>query len=59
MGRGKSKARQTKIARELKYSKIEMDLEQLSRDLHDNLNFDKHTASEHETQKNSSQREKD
>lgn len=34
MGRGKSKARQTKVARDLKYATNEMDLEQLAKELH-------------------------
>lgn len=34
MGRGKSKARQTKVARDLKYATSEMDLEQLAKELH-------------------------
>ncbi len=35
MGRGRAKAKQTKVARELKYSSPGMDLDRLSRDLHD------------------------
>ena len=34
MGRGRSKARQTKVARDLKYATNEMDLEQLAKELH-------------------------
>ena len=34
MGRGRSKARQTKVARDLKYATHEMDLEQLAEELH-------------------------
>lgn len=34
MGRGRSKARQTKVARDLKYSNQEMDLESLAKELH-------------------------
>lgn len=34
MGRGRSKAKQTKVARDLKYSNQEMDLESLTRELH-------------------------
>ena len=34
MGRGRSKARQTKVARDLKYATQEMDLEQLAKELH-------------------------
>ena len=34
MGRGRAKAKQTKVARELKYSSPGMDLDRLSKDLH-------------------------
>ena len=34
MGRGRSKARETRVARDLKYSKHEMDLERLAKELH-------------------------
>ena len=34
MGRGRAKAKQTKVARELKYSAPTMDLDRLQRDLH-------------------------
>ena len=34
MGRGRSKARETKVARDLKYSNHEMDLERLAKELH-------------------------
>ena len=34
MGRGRSKAKQTKVARDLKYSNQDMDLEQLANELH-------------------------
>ena len=34
MGRGRSKAKQTKVARDLKYSKQDMDLENLAKELH-------------------------
>jgi hypothetical protein len=34
MGRGRSKAKQTKVARELKYSNQDMDLERLAKELH-------------------------
>ena len=37
MGRGGSKAKQTKVARDLKYSNREMDLEQLANELHGEL----------------------
>ena len=34
MGRGRSKAKQTKVARDLKYSNQDMDLEKLAEELH-------------------------
>ena len=34
MGRGRSKAKQTKVARDLKYSNQDMDLERLAQELH-------------------------
>ena len=34
MGRGRSKAKQTKVARDLKYSSQDIDLERLSKELH-------------------------
>jgi hypothetical protein len=34
MGRGRSKARETRVARDLKYSNQEMDLERLAKELH-------------------------
>lgn len=34
MGRGRAKAKQTKVARDLKYRTIETDFEQLQRELH-------------------------
>ena len=34
MGRGRSKAKQTKVARDLKYSNQDMDLEKLTEELH-------------------------
>jgi hypothetical protein len=37
MGRGRSKAKETKVARDLKYSNPDMDLEQLAKELHGEL----------------------
>ena len=34
MGRGKNKAKQAKIARDMKYSSIELDIKSLTDDLH-------------------------
>jgi hypothetical protein len=41
MGRGRSKAKQTKVARDLKYSNQDMDLEQLAKELHSDVKEDK------------------
>jgi hypothetical protein len=37
VGRGRSKAKQTKVARDLKYSNQDMDLERLAKELHGEL----------------------
>jgi len=37
MGRGRSKAKETKVARDLKYSNSDMDLERLAKELHGEL----------------------
>jgi hypothetical protein len=39
VGRGRSKAKQTKVARDLKYSNQEMDLERLAKELHGELDL--------------------
>ena len=41
MGRGRSKAKQTKVARDLKYSNQDMDLERLAEELHGEVKKDK------------------
>jgi hypothetical protein len=41
MGRGRSKAKQTKVARDLKYSNQDMDLENLAKELHGEVKKDK------------------
>jgi hypothetical protein len=41
MGRGRSKAKQTKVARNLKYSNQDMDLERLANELHGEAKEDK------------------
>ena len=41
MGRGRSKAKQTKVARGLKYSNQDMDLENLIKELHGEIKEDK------------------
>ena len=40
MGRGRSKAKQTKVARDLKYSNQDMDLESLAKELHSKVEKD-------------------
>ena len=40
MGRGRSKAKQTKVARDLKYSNQDMDLERLTKELHGEIKED-------------------
>ena len=41
MGLGRSKAKQTKVARDLKYSNQDMDLERLAKELHGDVTEDK------------------
>lgn len=41
MGRGRSKAKQAKVARDLKYSSQDMDLESLARELHGEVDQNK------------------
>ena len=41
MGRGRSKAKQTKVARDLKYSNQDMDLERLAKELHGEVKDDR------------------
>ena len=38
MGRGRQKAKATRVARDLKYSSQDMDLERLSKELHGEVN---------------------
>jgi hypothetical protein len=40
MGRGRQKAKATRVARDLKYSSQDMDLERLSKELHGEINTD-------------------
>jgi hypothetical protein len=46
MGRGRSKAKETKVARDLKYSNPDMDLERLAKELHGELNCKKSAEKE-------------
>jgi hypothetical protein len=41
MGRGRSKAKQTRVARDLKYHSEEIDIERLSKELHGELDAGK------------------
>jgi hypothetical protein len=41
MGRGRSKAKQAKVARDLKYSSQDMDLERLAKELHGEVDTSK------------------
>lgn len=41
MGRGRSKAKQTKVARDLKYLNQDMDLENLAKELHGEIKTEK------------------
>ena len=41
MGRGRSKAKQTRVARDLKYHSEEIDIERLSKELHGELDSGK------------------
>ena len=41
MGRGRSIAKQTKVARDLKYSNQDMDLERLAKELHGEVKDDR------------------
>jgi len=56
MGRGRSKAKQTKVARDLKYSNQDMDLEGLAKELHgevkDDKGFDDDSANGNNTPRN-------
>jgi hypothetical protein len=46
MGRGRSKAKQTKVARDLKYLNQDMDLERLAQELHRELDSNKKNPDE-------------
>jgi hypothetical protein len=46
MGRGRSKAKQTKVARDLKYSSQDMDLESLAKELHGEVGKDQNSKNE-------------
>jgi hypothetical protein len=46
MGRGRAKAKQTKVARDLKYNSQEMDLDRLARELHGELPEEKNQDDE-------------
>ncbi|MGW4520848.1 DUF3073 domain-containing protein [Amycolatopsis sp. NPDC004378] len=50
MGRGRAKAKQTKVARELKYSSHETDFDALQRELSSNSSSSHHEESDSEDQ---------
>ncbi len=53
MGRGRSKAKQTKVARDLKYSNQDMDLERLAKELHgEDKGFDNDSSNDNYTPRN-------
>jgi len=56
MGRGRSKAKQTKVARDLKYSNQDMDLERLAKELHgeviEDKGFDDDSSNDNHTTRN-------
>jgi hypothetical protein len=57
MGRGRSKAKQTKVARDLKYSNQDMDLDRLAQELHgENKNEKVPDEQEHLFKGNNNQR---
>jgi len=52
MGRGRSKAKQTKVARDLKYSNQEMDLERLAKELHGDSDLNKKNPDDNDGDEN-------
>ena len=46
MGRGRSKAKQAKVARDLKYSSQDMDIERLAKELHGEATSEKNFENE-------------
>ena len=46
MGRGRSKAKQAKVARDLKYSSQDMDIERLAKELHGEVPGEKNFENE-------------
>jgi hypothetical protein len=52
MGRGRSKAKQTKVARDLKYSNQDMDLERLARELHGEIDLNKNDPDDNHGEEN-------
>jgi DUF3073 family protein len=49
MGRGRAKAKQTKVARELKYRNYDTDFSELQRELHGDEMHDGHDAADDST----------
>jgi hypothetical protein len=59
MGRGRSKAKETKIARDLKYSNPDMDLEKLAKELHGEIDNHVLSPSDNSYEWNEKPRKKD
>jgi len=59
MGRGRSKAKETKVARDLKYSNPDMDLEKLAKELHEEINNHELSPSDNSYEWNEKPRRKD
>ena len=59
MGRGRSKAKETKVARDLKYSNPDMDLENLAKELHGEIDHHELSPSDNSYEWNEKPRKKD
>ena len=59
MGRGRSKAKETKVARDLKYSNPDMDLEKLAKELHGEIDNHELSTSNNSHEWNEKPRRKD
>ena len=59
MGRGRSKAKETKVARDLKYSNPDMDLERLTKELHGEIDNQELTTSDNSYEWNEKPRKKE
>ena len=59
MGRGRSKAKETKVARDLKYSNPDMDLEKLAKELHGEIDNHELNTSDNSNEWNEKSEKKD